>query len=63
MQYVKIELPIQQAEVVMKGLYKLPYEEVEGIVANIRSQAQEQMRQSENKMQITTTSNSENVDG
>ena len=40
MQYLKIELPIQQAEVVMKGLYKLPYEEVEGIVANIRSQAQ-----------------------
>lgn len=56
MQYLKLNLPIPQIETILKALHKMPYEEVEGTIANIHAQAKAQLQPPESKQAVETSS-------
>lgn len=52
---LKLELSVEETQIVLVGLSKLPYEAVAGLIEKIKLQAQPQMQASEAQEQETVT--------
>ena len=44
---LKLELPVDEVQIILVGLSKLPYEAVAGIIDKVKAQATQQMKQAE----------------
>lgn len=44
---IKLELPVDEVQIILVGLSKLPYEAVAGIIDKVKAQAMEQIQQAE----------------